>query len=311
MLTCVDLFSGMGGNTLGAEQAGCLVKLAANHWPAAVTAHWKNHPAVEHRCQDLQQADFSRWPDFDVMLASPACQGHSIARGKERAIRHDATRSTAWAVVACAEAKRPKFLMVENVSEFTRWQLYPQWRACLEQLGYVVHENVIDAADLGVPQNRRRLILTAVHSSVGCRPLVLPKGNHPHVAASTVLDLTADNWSAVYKPGRAKATIARIESGRATLGARFLAPYWGSGSGKTGRSLDRPIGTLTTKDRYSLVDGDRMRMLTAGECLAFQGFPKDYWLPTSHATAIKLIGNSAPPQFAKLVCEQMRAYLSN
>jgi len=105
-LTAVDLFAGLGGNSEGATQAGVRVVRAANHWPEAVRVHTLNHPEAEHDCQDLQQANFHDWPDFDIMLASPACQGHTSARGKERA-HHDATRSTAWAVIACAEAKRP------------------------------------------------------------------------------------------------------------------------------------------------------------------------------------------------------------
>src|SRR5947209_1468228 len=125
-LTCADLFAGLGGATEGATRAGLRVVAAANHWPVAVAAHRLNHPLAEHYTQDLQQANFHEWPDFDVLWASPACQGHSLARGLERS-HHDATRSTAWAVVAAAEAKRPKFLAVENVCEFrTKWLLYPQ-----------------------------------------------------------------------------------------------------------------------------------------------------------------------------------------
>src|SRR6476620_5509626 len=118
-LTCVDLFAGMGGTTLGATSAGLRVLVSANHNAVAVATHRLNHPDVDHVTQDLQQANFYDWPDFDVLLASPACQGHSRARGKDRP-HHDGTRSTAWAVVAAAEAKRPSYLAVENVPDFLR-----------------------------------------------------------------------------------------------------------------------------------------------------------------------------------------------
>ncbi len=307
-MTCADLFAGMGGTALGATQAGLDVKISANHWPVAVLTHRLNHPSALHLTQDLQQADFHSWPDFDVLLASPACQGHSVARGKDRPA-HDATRSTAWAVVACAEAKRPGFLAVENVKDFTRWQLYPQWKACLASLGYTLGEHVLDSADFGVPQSRKRLFVVGVHRSVGTSPVKVPAGKARHVAASTILHDDADcDWTPVARRGRASATLERVARGRASFGDRFLAPFYGSGSGKTGRSIDRPLGTVTTKDRYCLVSGDRMRMLTAHEYLLAQGFPTEYRVPPLKRLAVHLIGNSVVPAVAKHVCEAIRAY---
>lgn len=305
-LTCVDLFAGMGGTSLGASQAGMKVLISANHWPIAVMTHMLNHPEVEHITQDLQQANFYEWPDFDVLCASPACQGHSRARGKEQ-VRHDATRSTAWAVVSATEAKRPPYLVVENVEDFTRWQLYSQWNSCLRALGYELTEQVLNAADFGVPQERRRLFIVGVHKDRG-PALSIQQGKAKHVPAATILDENAMNWSMIERPGRSAATLRRIASGRARFGERFLAPYFGSGSGTTGRSLDRPLGTVTTKDRYCLVDGPKLRMLTAREYLLAQGFPQNYVIPPMHKTAVCLIGNAVPPPLAKAVCEAVNAH---
>src|SRR5688572_7699225 len=69
-LKAIDLFAGAGGFTAGAERAGARVLWAANHWPAAVACHASNHPHIEHACQDLRQADFTRLPRFDLLLAS-------------------------------------------------------------------------------------------------------------------------------------------------------------------------------------------------------------------------------------------------
>ena len=113
-MRAIDLFAGAGGFTAGATSAGAQVLWAANHWPAAVETHRENHPGVLHSCQDLTQADFGQVPDHDLLMASPACQGHAKARGVERP-HHDALRSTAWAVIACVEAKRPANVIVENV----------------------------------------------------------------------------------------------------------------------------------------------------------------------------------------------------
>lgn len=104
-MNAIDLFAGAGGFTTGAALAGCRVLYAANHWPTAVEWHAANHPGTVHACQDLQQADFRTAPAHDLLLASPACQGHSPARGKDQP-HHDAQRATAWAVVTCAEVHR-------------------------------------------------------------------------------------------------------------------------------------------------------------------------------------------------------------
>ena len=104
-MDAIDLFAGAGGFTTGATAAGVRVVYAANHWRAAVDAHAANHPDVTHACQDLHQADWHKLPRHDLLLASPSCQGHSRARGKDKP-RHDAARSTAWAVVSCAEVHR-------------------------------------------------------------------------------------------------------------------------------------------------------------------------------------------------------------
>lgn len=302
-MDAIDLFAGAGGFSTGAAAAGCRVLWAANHWPTAVQWHAENHPDTEHACQDLQQADFRDAPRHDLLLASPACQGHSNARGTEKP-HHDALRATAWAVVTCLEVHRPPVAIVENVPEFSRWVLYPAWCAALTALGYALAPMVLDAADAGVPQNRRRLFVVATRSR---HPVELDLPRLQHKPAAACIDFSGGRWSPINKPGRSAATLARVAAGRRRFGERFLAPYYGSGSGETGRSLDRPIGTLTTKARWALIDGDRMRMVRAVEGAALMGFPAHYRLPANEPQAWVLIGNAVcPPQAAQLV-EAVRA----
>jgi site-specific DNA-cytosine methylase len=115
-MKAADLFAGLGGFTGGAEAAGVRVVWAANHWQGAVDYHELNHPDLEHKCQDLQQADWSRVPRHDLMLASPSCTGQSPAKGREQP-RRDAARSTAWAVVSCAEVHSPAVILVATRSK--------------------------------------------------------------------------------------------------------------------------------------------------------------------------------------------------
>lgn len=294
-MRAIDLFAGAGGFTTGAAQAGARVIWAANHWPAAVQVHAANHPGTQHLCQDLHQADWSRVPAHDLLLASPCCQGHSRARGKGGP-QHDASRSTAWAVVSAAEFHRPGLVVVENVPEFQQWLLFPAWSAAMAAIGYTLSPHVLDAADSGVPQHRRRLILIGTRSRAQLR-LALPPRQHR--TAADIIDFAAGRWSPVVTPRRSPATLARVRAARSRFGDRFVMPYYGSGSGLTGRDLQRPLGTITTLARWAVVDGDRMRMLTVDETRAAMGFPADYALPSNTRTAIHMLGNAVPPPMAR------------
>lgn len=293
-MIAIDLFAGAGGFSTGATMAGAHVAWAANHWPTAVQWHAANHPNTAHACQDLQQADFRDAPAHDILLASPACQGHSPARGADRP-HHDAQRATAWAVVTCAEVHRPQAAVIENVPEFTKWALYPAWCAAMHALGYALAPMVLDAADHGVAQHRRRVFIVATRSK---HPIELELPRRVHRAAAECIDMTAGRWSPIDKPGRSARTLARITAGRKRHGSRFLAPYYGSGSGETGRCLQRPIGTLTTRARWAVIDGDRMRMVLASEGRELMSFPSSYRLPSNEAQAWHLIGNAVAPQQA-------------
>ncbi|WP_312517277.1 DNA cytosine methyltransferase [Massilia sp.] len=302
-MKAADLFAGLGGFSAGATMAGIEVVFAANHWRAAVEIHSQNHPDAAHLCQDLQQANWRDVPAHDLLLASPCCQGHSPARGKANGNpQHDASRSIAWAVISAVEYHRPAFAVIENVPEFTRWALYPAWCAAMDALGYALTPTLVDAADHGVPQHRERLFIIATRAK---HPIMLELEKRAHVPASSIIDFGAGKWQPIEKPGCAAATLRRVQAGRSAHGDRFVMPYYGGGSGLTGRCLSRPLGTITTKDRWGVVDGERTRMLTAQECRAAMGFPADYILPAKHAEAVHMLGNAVCPPAARDVIAAM------
>ncbi len=301
LINAIDLFAGAGGFSTGAVMAGCHVSWTANHWPAAVQVHAGNHPSTLHACQDLHQADWTSVPSHDLLLASPCCQGHSRARGKDRP-HHDAQRSTAWAVVSAAEVHRPEAIVVENVPEFTSWALYSAWCSALAALGYTMSPHVIDAAEHGVPQHRRRVFIVGTRSRAQIQ-LQLPRRDL--VSAANIIDFDGGRWSMVDRPGRSPATLARVAAGRAQHGDRFLTAYYGNEKG--GRSLSRPVGTITTRDRWAVVDGDRMRMLSVEECRRAMGFPSTYQLPKRQKDAMMMLGNAVCPPVARDVITALRA----
>lgn len=304
----VDYFAGLGGFTLGATQAGARVVHAINHWPVAVEYHRRNHPDVRHDCEDLTRFNPGRLEDFDILVAGFACQGHSVAKGSENrrrtkvarapgelAAKWDDDRATAWAVVDCLEVRRPRAFVGENVPRFLKWALFPVWCDALTRLGYAPRVQVCDPADWGAAQTRPRVIVTAVRGREA--PAVEPpRGAH----AQPIGDLIRwgeGEWTPVAK--KVEATRARVARGRAAFGRRFVMPYNGSGSGLTGRSIERPIGTITAADRWAVVDGDHMRMLSVPEYLEAAGFPANYAVPPQREHATKAIGNALDPRLAQ------------
>jgi DNA (cytosine-5)-methyltransferase 1 len=143
-----------------------------------------------------------------------------------------------------------------------------------------------------VPQERERLFLVCTRSRA---PLQLTLPKRPHVPVNEVLDWNAPKWTPIEKPGRSVNTLRRVASGRARFGDRFVAPFYSSGSGLTGRSIHRPLGTITTRDRWMVVDGNRMRMLSVPETKAVMGFRADYLLPKAKHEAKYLLGNAVCP----------------
>lgn len=308
-LRAIDLFAGLGGFTEGAEQAGIKVVWAANHWKAAVQVHANNHPITNHEVQDLRQADFTKLPNFNLMLASPCCQGHSNARGKDRP-HHDSARATAYAVFEAACAKLPDFIVVENVREFRNWGtkekkgiFYQRWLDNFEDLGYTSWENLLQASEFGVPQERLRLFITMVHQRVSTDPIIVRSPKRQGAAAKDILQ-----WDAKHEWKRTNTlcanTCEQIRVGRVLHGNKFLVEYYGQSY--KGRSLNRPLGTVTTKDRYGLVDGQWFRMLTVTEYRRAMGFRDTYQLPTKHSLALKMLGNAVCPAVAQGIINTIR-----
>lgn len=299
-MKAVDLFAGWGGFTEGATIAGAEVVWAANHWPLAVEAHEKNHPETIHVCQDLRQADWTRIPTYDLLLASPACQGHSTASQPGRRAYHDEMRATAWAVVDAAEATAPRAIVVENVPTFSAWRLFPSWRDALQRLGYKLEIEVANCSAHGVPQRRRRLFVVATRDDVSVHRR-LKQIETPEVPFGPCIDWEDPApWRSV---SQARDGVRlRIERSRPHLGGvtRFLTQHT---TDHFGTPLEEPIRTITTKDHWAVVDGDRYRPLTVRETARAMGFRDSYAWP-DHATrgdCMTGLGNAVPPPMATAI----------
>lgn len=301
-MRAIDCFAGWGGFTCAAEQAGVDVVWAANHWPLAVEAHALNHPQTEHVCQDLRQADWTALPSYDLLLASPACQGHSSASQPNRRPIHDAMRATAWAVVDCADATEPRGFVVENVPRFTRWRLYPQWRAALVALGYHITDVVVTASRHEVPQRRTRLFLVGTRKPQARAFDEFQDAATEHVTEPPFgprIDWEDGEWRPrnMALPGAQE----RMERAVRNHGRRCFSQHV---TGHQGVPLDEPIRTVTGQDQWVVVDGDRYRPLTVRETARAMGFPESYAWPAASKRREQIVGLGnavCPPPAQKLI----------
>ncbi len=307
-MRAVDLFAGWGGFTEGATQAGAEVVYAANHWPLAVEAHAANHPMTAHECQDLHQADWAALPEHDLLLASPACQGHSPAANAARtdagvAATHDALRATAWAVIGCVEVCRPRAAIVENVPAFRRWgpkerpgAFFEHWLQGLRLRGYTVETRILRASRHGTPQRRDRLFVLATR---GFEVPELVPTEEPAFGPCIEWDAPA-RWRRVEKstPGVRR----RIERSRVRHGDRFLTQHTRD---HMGVPLDEPVRTITTKDQWAVVRGDEYRPFTVRETARAMGFPDSYEWPdfAKRSELMRGLGNAVCPPVARAVVQ--------
>ena len=115
---------------------------------------------------DISKIDWSKAPDFDLFTYSFPCQDISSS-GKQRGFEEGAgTRSSLlWECKKAIEAKKPRFLMMENVKALVSAKFMPflrQWQTWLHQQGYENFTQVLNASDYNVPQNRERVFMISI-----------------------------------------------------------------------------------------------------------------------------------------------------
>lgn len=171
-LTVTDQFCGAGGSSSGAMAAGVEVKMALNHWQLAVNTHNTNFPNASHDCTDISASNPRRYPSTDILITSPECTNHSLAKGKSRQGQwqpdlfgkvvldpaEERSRATMWDVPRFAEYHQYRIIIVENVVDARQWVMWDAWLHAMDSLGYdhkCVYFNSMFAYP--TPQSRDRM----------------------------------------------------------------------------------------------------------------------------------------------------------
>ncbi len=310
----IDLFCGIGGNSQAAKQAGIEVVAGFDKWELATKIYKDNFPnaIVFNQCLEKTRipAVKKKVGDINLILASPECTSHSIARGN-RAPNQD-SMSLAFQVTRFSKQFQPRWILIENVTQMAEWDEYGQFKKGLIRQGYQISEQELIASDFGVPQSRKRLFLLC--DKEASPPEIVPSPGTRKMCVREVINLNGTyKCTPLFKEGRAKKTIERAKGGMAVLKDEpFLLVYYGSGGTGNGgfQSLDVPLRTITTLDRFALLkqseDGPVMRMLQVPELQAAMGFPVDFKI--NHGTRrdrIHMLGNAVCPPLIKAILEQM------
>lgn len=170
-ITVTDQFCGAGGSSIGATKSGAVVRLAMNHWKLAIETHNTNFPDVDHDCTDISAVDPRRYPSTNILITSPECTNHSLAKGKPRRFykqdlfgnllidpAEERSRATMWDVPRFTEYHDYEIIVVENVVDAGKWRLWESWLHAMHALGYeheVVYFNSMFAWP--TPQSRDRM----------------------------------------------------------------------------------------------------------------------------------------------------------
>lgn len=310
-IRALDLFCGAGGSSLGARAAGVDVVCGVDAAPLAITAYQANIPharALNHVLSETPEpAVLEAAGEIQMILASPECTSHTCARGNRPG--DEDSLLTARHVLGYARVLTPRWIVIENVMHMRSWRGYAPLLDELRGLGYKVEPLVLDAADFGVPQNRRRLFLLCDRDRVP--PKELPSIGHQVATARERVLRPGDSWPSrpLDNGRRAAGTLARAERAIAALGRRvpFLIVYYGSDGAGGWQSLDRPLRTVTTLDRFGLVtwEGETpmLRMLQVPELGRAMGFPDEFFFPAGNRRdRIRLLGNAVcPPVMTAIV----------
>lgn len=301
MITFVDLFCGGGLGGRGAVAAGAKPILAVDAWNIATDTYKSNFPEAEVICSPIEALDpwaMAKKHHPDVLLTSPECTSHSIARGAKPGCER--SKETAIGIIPWIEAMEPRWLIVENVNRMKKWGRHNELVSSIESYGYTVNDLFLNAADFGAPQSRRRMFLVCDRKgSVITQEGLISLHKRASKTARSIIDWSGKYQSRpLYTSNRAKATIERAERAISEIGRKkdFIIVYYGSDYAGGWQSLDSPLRTVTTLDRSGLVtwrgDTPYLRMLQPPELLKAMGAGSNHKLPHgSRRDKVKLCGN--------------------
>lgn len=328
-MNIISLFSGAGGLDLGFEKAGFNI-LIANEFDSSIWATYeKNHRAylLKKDIRDISDKDF---PDnIDGIIGGPPCQSWSEA-GAQRGI-NDARGKLFYDYIRILKNKTPKFFLAENVSGMLsnqHSQAVANIIKTFEDCGYNVTVNLVNAADYGVPQDRKRVFYIGFRKDLNIH-FSFPKATTPNKSdKKTMWDAISDLKNSAVPALPKNKTNGKLEipnheyfigeystifMSRNRVRAWDEQAFTVQASGRQCQLHPQaPKMQLVEKNKRIFVPGKEKlyRRLTVRECARIQGFPDSFeFIYTNVDDGYKMVGNAVPVELAYIIAEEIKKCL--
>jgi len=334
-VVCVDLFCGAGGLTHGLIEAGVRVVAGVDSDEACEYPYRANHEGIAFHRRDiatLAASEVQRWfngAHVRVLAGCAPCQPFS-----SYSQRYDTVGTERWGLLhqfaRLVREVRPDIVTMENVSTVTKHSVFDDFVATLEDNDYEVWFKVIDCAEYGLPQRRRRTVLLAsLHGKIKLRP---PRASESKTVEEVLKRLPvlrhgkSNEDDPLHMASRlSKLNYERIQASKPGGSWRdwpkhLIAKCHLKKTGKTYPSVygrmkwKEPAPTLTTQF-YGFGSGrfghpSQARGLSLREGAILQGFPQDYAFvangePIQFKVLGRLIGNAVPVNLGRVIGESI------
>ena len=318
-LNIASFFSGAGGLDLGFKQAGFDI-IFANEFDKDIWATYEhNHPETTLDKRSITLINESDVPDCDGIIGGPPCQSWSEA-GSRRGIE-DKRGQLFFDFIRILEAKKPSFFLAENVSGM----LAPRHKDALEnskntflEAGYDLHFKLLNAADFGIAQDRKRVIFIGFRSDLNVDYSFPEPTQEPKHLEDIIKDLEHNAVPALNKSKpNPDVEIANHEY----MTGGFSSMYM---SRNRVRAWDEPSFTIQAggrhapihpsapkmikleQDKFMFSPKGEYRRLSVRECARIQSFPDNFifkYTDVNHG--YKMIGNAVNVDFAQILAESI------
>lgn len=328
-MNSIDLFAGIGGIRLGFEQAfgDKLKTVFVSEWDKNAQTTYKANFEDEFEISgDITKINEFDVPSFDICLAGFPCQAFSLA-GQRKGFNDDykgISRGTLFFDVAriCALHK-PKMIFCENVKGLTihdKGRTFNIIKRTLEELGYTVHEKVLNSRNFGVPQNRERIYIVAFRNDIDSTCFSFPEATD---SSKTIKDIIEkEPVSAKYYLSDVYVeTLRRHRARHEAKGNGFgyeIRDWDGIAGAIVCGGMGRERNLLIDKRQTNLtpvthikgkVNEEGIRKMTPREWARLQGYPDTYRLPLSDVHIYKQLGNSVSVPVIKAIAQSVKHIL--
>jgi DNA (cytosine-5)-methyltransferase 1 len=322
----VSLFSGAGGLDLGFHQEGFSIPIAIDMSPAAIRTHKRNFKNTTSLAADLRALKPEGVYSLVVekiplgsrlgVIGGPPCQGFSRANTLSQANdpRNDLPQLYLDIVKKLGEHYIVEFVVFENVlgiRDKKHSEKYSEIITGLDELGFNTTEKELCALDFGVPQNRKRVILSALRKGRGY-PAVQPiKSDGLRTVREAIYGLPSPAYfrrdlSVADIPHHANHWTMQPKS------KKFASPSTATSEGRSFKRLnwDQPSPTIAFGNREIHIHPSGERRLSIYEAMILQGFPKEFVLEGNLSEQVQQISNAVPPPLGRSVAAAVKTALA-